>query len=485
MGLVNLALRRVGLGGPNWLGSPDLAMPAIIAMAAWRNLGFVMVIFLAGLQGVPREVHDAARIDGAGAWQEFRRVTLPLLRPTLAFAAVVTSIGYLQVFEEPYVMTDGGPLNRTLSVSMYMVRQAFSSFRLGYAGAIAYTQKLAASTLSTVERLTKWNGFLLGWYDTSTGDAISGPGGTSIEGRPLTGQLISNVDNSWFGAGLVITRQAFPELARRASALLDAMDYGIFFDRGDQATQIDAGQMYGGWIVDQGPAGLHFGLLNSETRIGAYMGIGTGDMPGDVWWRTWRTLPAEFDWQGQPPVEEPVTYADPRSGKSFTVVEGHYSFGGTDFVPSWGGSTFEGLMPNLLVPETSWGPASFGLNDRRYTQAQMAYARQALGYPVWGLSPSSTPDDTGNYVAYGAHRLASNANCCPYEEGAVTPHASFLALDVAPQEAFANIMALPGTRWPPGRRRAPGRCQRRPRPAPRPDPPGTRAGSRSRSTPAR
>ncbi len=166
------------------------------------------------------------------------------------------------------------------------------------------------------------------WYDTSTGDAISGPGGTSIEGRPLTGQLISNVDNSWFGAGLVITRQAFPELARRASALLDAMDYGIFFDRGDQATRIDTGQMYGGWIVDQGPAGFHFGLLNSETRIGAYMGTGDmpGDMPGDVWWRTWRTLPAEFDWQGQPPVGEPVTYADPRSGRSFTVVEGHHRY---------------------------------------------------------------------------------------------------------------------------------------------------------------
>jgi len=99
----------------------------------------------------PREVHDAARIDGAGAWQEFRRVTLPLLRPTLAFAAVVTSIGYLQVFEEPYVMTDGGPLNRTLSVSMYMVRQAFSFFHLGYAGAIAYTLLVAILALASLQ----------------------------------------------------------------------------------------------------------------------------------------------------------------------------------------------------------------------------------------------------------------------------------------------------------------------------------------------
>jgi ABC-type Fe3+ transport system permease subunit len=89
--------------------------------------------------------------NGAGAWREFRRVTLPLLRPTLAFAAVVTSIGYLQVFEEPFVMTDGGPLNRTLTVSMYMVRQAFSFFHLGYASAVAYTLFVAILALSALQ----------------------------------------------------------------------------------------------------------------------------------------------------------------------------------------------------------------------------------------------------------------------------------------------------------------------------------------------
>ena len=82
-----------------------------------------------------------------------------------------------------------------------------------------------------------------------------------------------------------------------------------------------------------------------ETRIAAYVGIGTHRMPGDVWWRTWRTLPASFDWQGQVPQGANRTYQDPQSGKSFTVFEGHYSYGGTSFVPSWGGSMFEGLMP--------------------------------------------------------------------------------------------------------------------------------------------
>jgi hypothetical protein len=300
----------------------------------------------------------------------------------------------------------------------------------------------ADALLTEVERLTKWHGFLLSWYDTTTGHRLSGPGGTDREGQPLTGEFISNVDNAWYATGLILVRQAFPELARRATALLDAMDFGIFYDAGNQATDVTAGQMFGGFNADVGPATFHYGVLNTETRIGAYIGIGTGRMPGDVWWRTWRTLPADFTWQGQPPQGPTVTIADPRSGKTFSVVEGHYSAAGVDFVPSWGGSMFEGLMPNLVVPETVWGPRSFGLNDLRYAQAQAAYAAQVLHYPAWGLSPASTPDDTGGYDAYGARGMASNANCCPYDQTAVTPHASFLALQVAPRAAMANIEAL-------------------------------------------
>lgn len=137
-GLVNALLRYIGIHGPNWLGTPALAMPSIIAMAVWRNLGAVMVIFLAGLQGIPEDLYEAGRIDGTTRWSEFRRITLPLLRPTLTFAAVITSIGYLNVFEEPFVMTGGGPVDRTLTISLYMYRQGFNFFHLGYASAMAY-----------------------------------------------------------------------------------------------------------------------------------------------------------------------------------------------------------------------------------------------------------------------------------------------------------------------------------------------------------
>ncbi len=138
VGLVNMLLGSIGVKGPAWLADPVLAMPSIIAMAVWRNLGFAMVVFLAGMQAIPAQLYEAAAIDGAGRWQAFRFVTIPMLRPTILFMTVITTIGYLQLFEEPFVMTDGGPLDKTLSVTMYMYQQGFEFFHQGYASALAY-----------------------------------------------------------------------------------------------------------------------------------------------------------------------------------------------------------------------------------------------------------------------------------------------------------------------------------------------------------
>lgn len=149
-GPVNQLLGAVGIGGPDWLGDPSLALPSLIVMAAWRNLGTLMVIFLAGLQTVPRELLEAAEVDGAGRWQRFRHVTLPLLRPTLLFGAVITGIGYLQFFEEPFVMTNGGPLNATRSVSFYIYDQ-FSFGNYGYAAAASYVLFLAIVALTAIQ----------------------------------------------------------------------------------------------------------------------------------------------------------------------------------------------------------------------------------------------------------------------------------------------------------------------------------------------
>ena len=138
VGLINMLLGGLGITGPAWLADPALAIPSIIAMAVWRNLGFAMVVFLAGMQAIPASLYEAAAIDGSGRWQSFRYVTIPMLRPTILFMTVITTIGYLQLFEEPFVMTGGGPLDKTLSVTMYMYQQGFPFFHQGYASAIAY-----------------------------------------------------------------------------------------------------------------------------------------------------------------------------------------------------------------------------------------------------------------------------------------------------------------------------------------------------------
>ena len=136
-GLFNTVLGWFGIDGPNWLGDPNWSMPSLIMLAAWRNFGTGMIIFLAGLQSVPWSLHEAAAIDGANTVQRFRHITLPLLRPTLLFVTVTTSIGYLQFFEEPFVMTRGGPLDSTLSMSMYTYQQ-FGFGNYGYAAAMSY-----------------------------------------------------------------------------------------------------------------------------------------------------------------------------------------------------------------------------------------------------------------------------------------------------------------------------------------------------------
>jgi multiple sugar transport system permease protein len=149
-GLVDNLLSAVGLGAPHWLNDPDLALPSLIVMTAWRNFGFLMVIFLAGLQAIPPELYESARLDGAGRWQQFRHVTLPMLRPTLLFGSVVTGIGYLQVFEEPFVMTQGGPLSSTLSVAYHVYNQ-FGFGNYGYAAAASYVLFAAIVALSLAQ----------------------------------------------------------------------------------------------------------------------------------------------------------------------------------------------------------------------------------------------------------------------------------------------------------------------------------------------
>ncbi len=157
-GLIAGLFSEVGWTAPDFLGSETLAMPSLVVMAVWRNVGTVMVLFIAGLQAIPTEVREAAKLDGASVWHEFRSITIPLLRPTVLYATVITTIGYLNVFEEPFVMTQGGPSDSTLTVSLNMYREGFNFFHMGYASAMAYVLFVVIMGITVLQlRLLKDN----------------------------------------------------------------------------------------------------------------------------------------------------------------------------------------------------------------------------------------------------------------------------------------------------------------------------------------
>ncbi|MEP6752149.1 MAG: glucoamylase family protein [Candidatus Dormiibacterota bacterium] len=349
------------------------------------------------------------------------------------------------------------------------------------------------ATLTAVGKLKRFDGFLYQWYDTTSGQVIRNPNDPfdcQAETTPNFDNcyFISNVDNGWYASGLIEVRSAIPELRHLVDGLTGPMNFGIFYDSGPEThcnvnpadNNQPTGQMFGGYYVGNPPdvgtnwqRYYHNGALYSDPRISAYIGMGLHQMPGNVWWRSWRVLPPQapypdcqatdpdFSWTGQWP--DPgywQMYTDPQSGQQFNVWEGHYVYPGSNltFIPTFAGGMFEGLMANEVVPETRWGPHSFGLADLRNVQVQIKYATEQLHYPVWGMSPSSTADDTGNYGGFGVEGLTfpyvgfgataanpseglSQCHGCA-DETTVTPHASFVALQVAPQQAYANIQAL-------------------------------------------
>jgi multiple sugar transport system permease protein len=150
-GLINYALGRLGIAPVDWLGDPHWAMPAIILFAVWKSFGYNMVILFAGLQSIPQELYEAARIDGASATQQFRYITLPSLAPILLMVSILTIAGHFQLFAEPYVMTQGGPLQSTVSVLYFMYEEGFKWWNLGSASAVAFVLFLFIFAVTAVQ----------------------------------------------------------------------------------------------------------------------------------------------------------------------------------------------------------------------------------------------------------------------------------------------------------------------------------------------
>jgi multiple sugar transport system permease protein len=137
-GLFNRILSSIGLGKVGWLVDPNYAMPSIAVMATWKNVGLYIVLFLVGLQTVPAYLYEAAELEGASAWQKFRFVTLPMINPTVMLVIILSTIGGFSLFIEPYVMTSGGPLSSTISAVLYIYKQGFFFYHMGYAATLGF-----------------------------------------------------------------------------------------------------------------------------------------------------------------------------------------------------------------------------------------------------------------------------------------------------------------------------------------------------------
>ena len=152
VGLINRLLVRIGLSPVPWLTDPSTAMPAIAAMVTWKNVGFYVIIYLAGLQYIPRSCQEAIEIEGATTWQRFRHLTLPMLLPQTVLVVTLSTINGFQLFIEPYVMTGGGPLRKTYSIVLYLYTNAFSYQKMGYAATIGVALALIIGGVVFLQR---------------------------------------------------------------------------------------------------------------------------------------------------------------------------------------------------------------------------------------------------------------------------------------------------------------------------------------------
>ena len=284
--------------------------------------------------------------------------------------------------------------------------------------------------------------------------------------------FLSSVDNGWFAA-LMVVRNAEPGVADLANALLDKMNFGMFYNK--DARPGIGGLLRGGFWDAQPPGGFvmgnylgngpdvfytpnHYDILVSEPRIATYIGIAHGQIPPAAYYATMRTFPDNWDWQEQKPVGEHRTYM------GIDVFEGAYTYRGMHIVPSWGGDMFEALMPDLFVPEASWAPRSWGINHALTVRAQREFGLDDAKYGYWGFSPASRPGggytawgvdaigmDPGGYVSdmegtnfdagFAGVRVGTNPNPA-WGDGVVTPHAAFLAMQYEPRQAYDNLVKI-------------------------------------------
>ena len=151
-GLINRLLAGFGIGKTGWLVNPDIAIFSIAVMATWKNVGLYVILFLVGLQTVPVQYYEAAKLEGASSWQQFRYITLPMINPTIFMVVILSTIGGFSLFIEPYIMTGGGPLNQTLSAVLYIYKQAFQYYNMGYSATLGFFYAMIIMTVVVLQK---------------------------------------------------------------------------------------------------------------------------------------------------------------------------------------------------------------------------------------------------------------------------------------------------------------------------------------------
>jgi len=287
-----------------------------------------------------------------------------------------------------------------------------SAYDFGFISREEAIQRIGG-TLDTLDQLERHeSGFLYNYYDTTT--------------LERTSYFVSLVDSGWLDAGMYVVKHAFPEaFGARCDRFLGSHRYSFFYDDVEQ-------QMSHGYYSHLGvPSDYTYGSLYTEARLASYMAIGRGDAPIEHWFRLVRTFPENYAWQTQIPIDRRE-----RETLGFRYLGGYFEWKGIRFLPSWGGSMFEALMPALVLDEAKYAPQGLGLNDLNQATIHIRYTLEDLGYPVWGMSPSSVPE--GDYSEFGVPVLGAKG----YKTGVVTPHASVLAIEWKPEETIRNLRAL-------------------------------------------
>ena len=304
-----------------------------------------------------------------------------------------------------------GDYTNVTNIGLYLMCLV-SAYDLGFLSREDAIERIRG-TLNTVEKLEHHeSGFLYNYYDTTT--------------LERTSYFVSLVDSGWLDAGIYVAKNAFPEeITEQAERILKRHDFKFFYDEVRQ-------QMSHGYYSHLNvPSDYVYGSLYQESRASSYIAIGRGEVPVEHWFRMFRTFPEDYAWQTQMPIDRQI-----RTTLGFTYEGGYYEWKGIKFVPSWGGSMFEALMPTLILDETKYAPEGLGQNDLNYTKIHIRYTLEELGYPVWGMSPCSVPE--GGYSEYGVKVLGAKG----YKAGVVTPHASMLGIEYAPEETIQNLREL-------------------------------------------